>query len=105
MKGFRIMVAALLPPSATHTVMAKAVLRAGTLISCLRVLGLLWSQLHQFVHAEQDEGEKPEAPAHRSRDPAVLIHSSMAAPGRLGTEVDIGALFQGPWTWVVGGQG
>lgn len=47
--------------------------------SCCQVFGLLWSEFHQFVHTQQDEGEEPETPADRRSNPAVLIHGSSAA--------------------------
>lgn len=55
----------------------------------MQVLRLIWSELHQFVHTEQDEGEKQETPTNSRRDPAVFIYSRVATPGRLWAEVDV----------------
>lgn len=72
----------------------------------MQVLRLIWSELHQFVHTEQDEGEKQETPTNSRRDPAVFIYSRVATPGRLWAEVDVGALLQGlKILWMVDGRG
>ena len=55
----------------------------------MQVLGLIWSELHQFLHTEQDEGEKQETPTNSCGDPAVFIYSRVAAPGCLWAEVNV----------------
>lgn len=40
-----------------------------------QVFGFVRAEFHDLVHAEQDEGQKPEAPAHGRCDPAVVIHA------------------------------
>lgn len=54
-----------------------------------QVFGFIRPEFHDLVHAEQDEGQKPEAPADGRCDPPVVIHARGAARGRLTAEVHI----------------
>lgn len=54
-----------------------------------QVFGFIRPEFDDLVHAEQDEGQKPEAPANGSCDPAVVIHAWGAAHSCLLAEVHI----------------
>lgn len=54
-----------------------------------QVFGFIRPEFQDLVHAEQDEGQKPEAPADGRCDPPVVIHARRAARGRLPAEVHV----------------
>lgn len=54
-----------------------------------QIFGFIRPELHDLVHAEQDEGQEPEAPADGRCDPPVVIHTRGAARGCLPAEVHV----------------
>jgi len=52
-----------------------------------QIFGFIRPEFHHLVHAEQDECQKPEAPADGCCNPSIIIHARRAAHGRLRAEV------------------
>lgn len=72
---------------------ACTVSAAASWLSCSasghQVFGFIRPEFHDLVHAEQDEGQKPEAPADGCCNPPVVIHARGAACGCLAAEVHV----------------
>lgn len=54
-----------------------------------QIFGFIRPEFHGLVHTEQDESQKPEAPANSRCNPSIIVHARLAAHGCLCADVHI----------------